>query len=74
MAANYAQMRGLNIEPVSKSMNQLADVEKVSDWAKAGVEYCVGHGLLSGNEKNELAPQNTLTRAEMATILNRLLV
>ena len=74
MAANYAQMRGLNIEPVSKSMDQLADAEKVSDWAKAGVEYCVGHGLLSGNEKNELAPQNTLTRAEMATILNRLLV
>ena len=36
------------------------------------MQYCIEHGLLSGNDQGKLSPKSTLTRAELATILNRM--
>ena len=41
-------------------------------WAEAAIERWSGYGILQGSE-GKFAPDGTLTRAQMATILSRLL-
>ena len=72
MTANYAKAENLTIASGSKTLNQFSDAANVSDWAKEGMQYCIEHGLLSGNDQGKLSPKSTLTRAELATILNRM--
>ncbi len=42
-------------------------------WSKAAMEHAVDNGLLSGRTSNTINPHDNLTRAEMATIINRVL-
>ncbi|MBQ4515718.1 MAG: S-layer homology domain-containing protein, partial [Clostridia bacterium] len=42
-------------------------------WSKAAMEHAVNNGLLSGRTENTINPHDKLTRAEMATIINRVL-
>ena len=72
MTANYAKAENLTIASGSKTLDQFSDATNVSDWAKEGMQYCIEHGLLSGNDQGKLSPKSTLTRAELATILNRM--
>jgi hypothetical protein len=51
---------------------RFADYEAVSRWAREGVSWAVGAGLISG-VNGQIAPTTTLTRAQIATMLERLL-
>ena len=39
------------------------------DWAKKEIEYCKRNGIMTGDERGNLNPGGTLTRAEMAKML-----
>ncbi len=47
------------------------DSAAVSDWARPAMAWAVRTGLLQGVGEGRLAPQGTLTRAQLATILAR---
>lgn len=51
------------------------DYSKYADfptgWSKTAMEHAVDNGLLSGRTPTTINPQDYLTRAEMATIINR---
>ncbi|GMK40466.1 hypothetical protein PCCS19_35220 [Paenibacillus sp. CCS19] len=50
-----------------------ADTAQVSSWAKTGVALSVQSGIVSGRNGNMLAPKATITRAEVAKIVQLLL-
>lgn len=47
------------------------DAGSVSGYAVTSFLWCTANGIVSGNEKGQLAPKATATRAECATILTR---
>ncbi|WP_230986465.1 S-layer homology domain-containing protein [Cohnella fermenti] len=49
------------------------DFERVSAWAKEGVQTSVQFGILQGNPRGELHPGASTTRAEAAAMVRRLL-
>ena len=57
----------------TKSDLTYADAASVSDWAKLGVAYCTGKGLMTGETATVFDPQGSATRAMGATVLSRLL-
>jgi len=40
-------------------------------WSEAAMSHAVGNGLIYGKSSDRIAPEDNLTRAEMATIVNR---
>ena len=55
---------------VTAKLNQFKDSSKISDFAKWGMNWAVGSGVITGNtETNTLNPQGTATRAEAASML-----
>ena len=50
------------------------DGNQVSAWAWDAVNWAVSQGLLSGRSETSLAPGATVTRAEVAAILQRLII
>lgn len=53
------------------ALDGYSDAASVSDWAGESVEWAVAEGLLSGVTNNELAPQGSVTRAQVAAMLQR---
>ncbi|RKP43937.1 hypothetical protein D7Z26_27045 [Cohnella endophytica] len=49
------------------------DAAQVSQWAQAGVAETVQAGIVSGRSETKLAPKASITRAEVASIVRRLL-
>ncbi len=62
-----------NIEAASSNEVSYSDSAKISEFAKAAVEWASSAGVLSGNSDGTFAPLRTATRAEAAAILVRLL-
>ncbi|MCW3791083.1 S-layer homology domain-containing protein [Paenibacillus sp. LS1] len=50
-----------------------ADAEQVASWAKEAVASSISTGLVSGRGKETIAPKQSITRAETAAIIRRLL-
>ena len=50
-----------------------ADGGAVSAWALEAMEWACGEELITGKNGGRLAPQDTATRAEVATLLMRYL-
>ncbi|MBR6808303.1 MAG: S-layer homology domain-containing protein [Clostridia bacterium] len=48
-----------------------ADSDSVSEWATDAMSWAVAEGLISGKPGKLLAPQDTITRAEVATVIYR---
>ena len=53
-------------------VKQFTDDGTIADWAAAGVAYCAKTGLVQGKPGKVFAPKSTITRAEMATIMQRI--
>ena len=53
-------------------VKQFTDGGTIADWAAAGVAYCAKTGLVQGKPGKVFAPKSTITRAEMATIMQRI--
>ena len=41
------------------------------DWSTQALERAVGNGLISGFEDRTIRPKDNLTRAQMATVVNK---
>lgn len=48
------------------------DMPKVSNWAHAGIDFCVKNGLFGGMSKTIFEPEGNMTRAMLVTVLYRL--
>ena len=51
--------------------SDFADSDSVSDWATDAMSWAVAEGLINGKPGKLLAPQDTITRAEVATVIYR---
>ena len=61
-----------NVErDISADISSYPDGGEVSAWAKDAMAWAVGEGLISGKPGGLLAPQDTITRAEVALIVYR---
>lgn len=54
-----------------QSLDSFADHGSVSPWAKQAMEWAYANGILSGNDKGQLAPQADSSRAEVSAMLSR---
>ena len=54
-------------------LSKFSDHNKTSSWAREAKEWAVGAGLINGKNGNKLDPTGDATRAEVATILERLI-
>ena len=73
MMFRYAQYKGYDTAQTS-DLAGLKNAENTASWAKDGVCWAVGTGLISGIEKGgvkDLAPQGNASRAQVAAILQR---
>lgn len=57
----------------STAVQQFTDADRVPNWAREAAASSVQAGLITGLSGNRLAPEQVVTRAEIATILERLL-
>ncbi|MNV71894.1 hypothetical protein D3C71_1649400 [compost metagenome] len=54
-------------------LQQYADQEDIPVWAREAAEANLEAGLINGLPGNRLAPQQSVTRAEVTTLVQRLL-
>ncbi|MFS0726589.1 S-layer homology domain-containing protein [Paenibacillus sp. 1P07SE] len=60
-------------EDADRLLADFSDIGEVAGWALTGVRDSVGAGIISGRSRDMLAPKAFMTRAEVATIMQRLL-
>ncbi|WP_419889376.1 S-layer homology domain-containing protein [Paenibacillus xylanexedens] len=78
MALIARAMTVTGMEPAASAGNvqqwsDYADAEQVASWAKEAVASSISTGLVSGRGKDTIAPNQSITRAETAAIIRRLL-
>ncbi|PYI52029.1 S-layer homology domain-containing protein [Paenibacillus flagellatus] len=77
MIANAMRVSGLSgtLQPADPGtvLEPFADAGSVSQWALASVADNVHSGVVTGRDGNRLAPKASITRAETAVIVRRLL-
>lgn len=65
--------RAFNIDTASTaSLSQYTDASEVSSWAQETVAGMIASGYVGGYEDGTLRPQGTITRAEFAAVMDRL--
>lgn len=64
----YARYAGTDTG-AGRSLDGFADGADASSWAREGLEWAVGQGLLSGYDDNTLRPVRGITRCELAAVL-----
>jgi hypothetical protein len=70
MLYRCAQLDGGDLT-ASGDLTAFDDAEQIDSWAKDAMSWVNGAGLLTGRTSTTLAPQDTATRAEIASILYR---
>lgn len=73
MLYRYALLKGVDTAKFTENTNTLSydDVFTISDWAASGMHFCIAAGVVNG-DNGMLYPTNTATRAEAATMFQRL--
>lgn len=54
-------------------LDKFTDSEDVSDYAKNAMNWAISNGIISGVTETELSPKTSATRAQLATIMVRLI-
>ncbi|MEA4926958.1 MAG: tandem-95 repeat protein [Syntrophomonadaceae bacterium] len=54
-------------------LQEFLDSEQISPWARKSAAICVRTGIITGKGEQRLAPQDYITRAEVAVIVQKLL-
>ncbi|MEG1500590.1 MAG: S-layer homology domain-containing protein, partial [Clostridiales bacterium] len=67
---NYAKYKGYDVAK-TKDISAYSDFGKVATWAKTPLAWANAQSLISGRTAQTLAPKDTATRAEIASILQR---
>ena len=68
----YAQYLGMDVE-AKGDVSKFSDGVKISSWAQDAMAWAVKVGLFKGDDTGSLNPQMSATRAEVATLLERLI-
>jgi len=71
MLYQYAKQANLVSNTNLVSTLQFKDAHRISNWSKEAVTWALNNGLIQGTTHNMLAPKDTATRAQTATILKR---
>lgn len=72
MLYRYAgQYLGLDVGQRGE-LDGFTDSENISTWARDAVSWAVGVGIITGSDTGAINPQNDASRAEVATMLQRL--
>lgn len=66
----YAHSKRIDLHE-STDLSTYKDYKKVSPWAENAFSWAIERGVIGGKSGNTLAPQEKVTRAELAAILNR---
>lgn len=69
----YAGYKGMDIVTPAENLEQFADRDEISKYAVTALNWAVGKNIMSGKGNGILASGSFTTRAEMATVLARLL-
>ena len=69
-----ANDKDVTAEPLAAGTTQTATFSDVpaDAWYAEAIAYCQQHGIMSGTTATALAPEATLTRAMLATVLHRM--
>lgn len=59
--------------PLTGKLDRFTDKDSISDWAKDYVDQAVSVGLISGMTTDTFVPQENATRAQVASLIKRLL-
>ena len=72
----YAKQAGYDVEGVGDDIDLLsyADGAEVADYAAAPMRWAIATGLIQGYADNTLRPRNTATRAEVAALMQRMVM
>ncbi|MBR2566026.1 MAG: S-layer homology domain-containing protein [Paenibacillus sp.] len=76
LIARAMNVTGLDKQVPANAVQQLSsftDALQIADWAKEAAAASIHTGLVTGRGSNTIAPLQSITRAETATILSRLL-
>ena len=57
--------------PYAYTLKGFADLDCIADWAWDAMRWCVGTGLIAGTSSDTLSPEDTITVAQAALILQR---
>ena len=69
----YRYMRYLGLDvSASGDLSKFSDGGETSGWAEDAMKWAVGAGILTGKSGTILDPTGTASRAEVATMLQRL--
>ena len=71
MLFRYAKLLGIDTSGRS-ALNGFVDGDKTSSWAGEAMQWAVSAGLFKGDNTNALNPKGDATRAEVATLMQRL--
>lgn len=68
---NYMALEGRDVTASAPLLDYI-DGASISEWASDSMSWAVAQGLLQGKADRALAPQGNASRAEVATLLQRL--
>ncbi len=68
MMYGFAEQKGYDISATT-DLSTFADADLVSSDGQAAMAWVVANGIIDGTDSALLAPQENVTRAEMAQIL-----
>lgn len=71
MLYRYAGATGVDTDK-KESLERFPDMDKVSNYAQGALEWAVGCGIVGGRTNSNLDPTGNATRAEVSTMLMRL--
>ena len=66
----YGQAKELTTDG-GMAVREFADYDKIADWAIGGTAYCVSTGLMVGDDEGNFKPQQEMTYAEFATVIQK---
>ncbi|MDQ6422241.1 S-layer homology domain-containing protein [Paenibacillus sp. LHD-117] len=71
-------MKGDEVQPLDdhakrEALSGYQDAAQLSDWAKDAAAYLIHHGIVAGDGKGRLNSGETMTRAEAAALIYKLL-
>ncbi len=69
MLANYMKIEDKNHDKI----NGFPDYNQISDWAIDAFEGNLEKGYIQGTDEGKLAPKSNITRAEVVTLLSRVI-
>ncbi|MBR4979101.1 MAG: S-layer homology domain-containing protein, partial [Clostridia bacterium] len=72
MIKRAAKLCGLSGNTQDDALSEYKDADKVSDWAKEGVAFCIKSGIFAP-ENGKIEPKESIKRAEIADVIFKLL-